>query len=61
MRIRGKVDGFDRRKTVQIALGTPLKPQLIDNNISYNQTSIETYTGSFGVKVWLKLNDLTTK
>lgn len=56
VQIRGKLDGSDRRKTVRIAIGAPVKPQLINNNFSYNQSAVETYTGSFGVRVWLKLN-----
>jgi hypothetical protein len=54
IKINGKINALDRTKSFYYSTGAPIKPQLIYNNISYNFSSVETYTGSFGVRVWIK-------
>jgi hypothetical protein len=58
IKVNGKINATDRTKSFYYSVGAPVKPQLIHNNISYNFSSVETYTGSFGIRVWIKPNFL---
>jgi hypothetical protein len=57
IKIRGKLNGNDRRKTFYLKIGKPVKPQLIFNDINYNFATVETYTGSFGIRTWFMGRD----
>lgn len=58
IRIRGKLNGNDRRQTFFIKIGQSIQPQRIFNSLFYNLSSVETYTGSFGIRTWLRLSSL---